>query len=89
MNFNNDNFANYDTIITKSQSDKDYYNYRYLDVFWQEILMDDSSLLEVEHDICQLVGVLEHLVRSQTILRGRREKVGGGWGKGGDDANFV
>ena len=38
--------------------------------------MDDSPLLEVEHDVCQLIGVLQYLVGSQAILEG------GGEGRG-------
>ena len=30
--------------------------------------MDDTPLLKIEHDVCQLVGVLHNLVRRQTIL---------------------
>ena len=46
--------------------------------------MDDSPLLEVEHDICQLIGVLQYLVRSQAIL-----EEGGGWGKGEGEKTMV
>ena len=51
--------------------------------------MDDSPLLEVEHDVCQLVGVLQYLIGSQTVLEERggerereREREEGikGWG---------
>ena len=42
--------------------------------------MNDSPLLKIEHDVRQLVGVLQYLVRSQAILRrqgGRLERGGG------------
>ena len=32
--------------------------------------MDDAPLLKVEHDVRQLVGILQNLVRSQAILQG-------------------
>ena len=36
--------------------------------------MDDTSLLKIEHDVRQLVGVLQNLVRRQAILCGKCEE---------------
>jgi hypothetical protein len=59
----------------------------YLDVFWQQVLVDDPSLLEVEHDVRQLIGVLQYLVRSQAILEeGERE---GGREGGGEETTVI
>ncbi len=60
----------------------------YLNVFWQQVLVDDPSLLEVEHDICQLIGVLQYLVRSQAVLEeGEGGRGAGQRGGGGDNSN--
>ena len=42
----------------------------YLDIFWEEVLMDDSSLLEVVHYVHQLVHVFEDSLRRQSTLWG-------------------
>ena len=41
----------------------------YLYVFREKILVYDASLLEVEHDVRQLVGVLQNLIWRQAILQ--------------------
>ena len=40
----------------------------YLDVLWQQGLVNDSSLLEEEHGVCQLVGIAHCLLWTQPRL---------------------
>lgn len=40
----------------------------YLYILWEEVLVNDTSLLKIEHDVSQLVGVFQNLVWSQAIL---------------------
>ena len=41
----------------------------YLYVFREEVLMDDPSLLQIVHDVRQLVHVLQHSLRNKRTLK--------------------
>ena len=70
----------------------------HLDVLRQKVLVNDSSLLQEVHNVCQLVRILQHFVRCEARLgegrgdgteerREERRGKGGGTRKGKVEGN--